>query len=53
VGGGSQGSGQGKGECEAVNRALDHTRIAEGPGGSIEMVPGQHHVRMNMNMNIA
>jgi hypothetical protein len=23
-------------------------KIAEGPGGSAEMVPGQHHVRMNM-----
>jgi branched-chain amino acid transport system substrate-binding protein len=28
--------------------ALDHARIAQGPGGSAEMVPGQHHVRMNM-----
>ncbi len=28
--------------------ALDHARITEGPGGPAEMVPGQHHVRMNM-----
>lgn len=28
--------------------ALDHARIAEGPGGPAEMVPGEHHVRMNM-----
>jgi len=28
--------------------ALDHARIAEGPGGPATMVPGQHHVRMNM-----
>ena len=28
--------------------ALDHARISEGPGGAAEMVPGQHHVRMNM-----
>ena len=28
--------------------ALDHARIAEGPGGAAAMVPGQHHVRMNM-----
>jgi ABC-type branched-subunit amino acid transport system substrate-binding protein len=28
--------------------ALDHARIAEGPGGPAEMVPDQHHVRMNM-----
>lgn len=33
---------------DAVIRALDHARIADGPGGSAEMVPGQHHVRMNM-----
>jgi len=33
---------------DAVIKALDHARIAEGPGGPAEMVPGQHHVRMNM-----
>jgi urea transport system substrate-binding protein len=27
---------------------LDHAMIAEGPGGAAEIVPGQHHVRMNM-----
>ena len=32
----------------AVIRALDHARIAQGPGGPAEMVPGQRHVRMNM-----
>jgi branched-chain amino acid transport system substrate-binding protein len=32
----------------AVVAALDHARIAEGPGGPAEMVPGQHHVRMNV-----
>jgi ABC-type branched-subunit amino acid transport system substrate-binding protein len=31
-----------------VIKALDHARIAEGPGGPAEMAPGQHHVRMNM-----
>jgi branched-chain amino acid transport system substrate-binding protein len=31
-----------------VIRALDHTKLAQGPGGPAEMVPGQHHVRMNM-----
>jgi branched-chain amino acid transport system substrate-binding protein len=31
-----------------VVKALDHARIAEGPGGPAEMVPGQHHARMNM-----
>jgi branched-chain amino acid transport system substrate-binding protein len=27
-----------------VIKALDHAKIAEGPGGPAEMVPGQHHV---------
>jgi branched-chain amino acid transport system substrate-binding protein len=31
----------------AVVAALDHARISEGPGGAAEMVPGQHHVRLN------
>jgi branched-chain amino acid transport system substrate-binding protein len=31
-----------------VVAALDHARIDEGPGGPAAMVPGQHHVRMNM-----
>jgi len=31
-----------------VIAALDHARIAEGPGGPASMVPGQHHVRMPM-----
>lgn len=35
-------------EQEDVLEALDHATIAEGPGGAAEMVPGQHHVRMNM-----
>jgi len=33
---------------ERVVRALDHARIAQGPGGGAEMVPGQHHLRLNM-----
>lgn len=32
----------------AVVRALDHARIAEGPGGAAEMVPAQHHLRLHM-----
>ena len=32
----------------AVISALDRARIAEGPGGPAEVVPGQHHLRMNM-----
>ena len=31
-----------------VIAALDHAQIAEGPGGPAAMVPGQHHLRMNM-----
>jgi len=33
---------------EDVIAALDHARIGEGPGGPAAMVPGQHHLRMNM-----
>mgnify|MGYP003948802159 CR=1 FL=1 len=32
----------------AVINALDHARLANGPGGAAAMVPGQHHVRLNM-----
>ncbi len=35
-------------EQEDVVNALDHATISEGPGGPAEMVPGQHHARMNM-----
>ena len=35
-------------EQEDVINALDHAKIPRGPGGPAEMVPGQHHVRMNM-----
>jgi ABC-type branched-subunit amino acid transport system substrate-binding protein len=31
-----------------VIAALDNAKIAVGPGGPAEMVPGQHHARMNM-----
>ena len=31
-----------------VIAALDRAEIAQGPGGPAAMVPGQHHVRMNM-----
>jgi branched-chain amino acid transport system substrate-binding protein len=33
---------------EDVVSALDHAKIAVGPGGPAEMVSGQHHCRMNM-----
>jgi ABC-type branched-subunit amino acid transport system substrate-binding protein len=35
-------------EQSEVIAALDHAQIAEGPGGPAAVVPGQHHVRMNM-----
>jgi branched-chain amino acid transport system substrate-binding protein len=35
-------------EQDDVIAALDHATLAVGPGGPAEMVPGQHHVRMNM-----
>ena len=31
-----------------VTAALDHAELAEGPGGPAAVVPGQHHLRMNM-----
>jgi branched-chain amino acid transport system substrate-binding protein len=31
-----------------VIKALDHPKIAQGPGGPAAIVPGLHHVRMNM-----
>ena len=33
---------------EQVIGALDHAQIDEGPGGPAAMVPGQHHLRLNM-----
>ena len=32
----------------SVVAALDHAELAQGPGGSAQMVPGQHHLRTNM-----
>lgn len=31
-----------------VAKALDSAKVVEGPGGRVEMVPGERHVRMNM-----
>lgn len=33
---------------EDVIAALDHAELPEGPGGPAAMVPGQHHLLMNM-----
>jgi len=35
-------------EQAGVIAALDHAHIDHGPGGPASVVPGQHHVRMNM-----
>jgi branched-chain amino acid transport system substrate-binding protein len=35
-------------EQDAVIKALDHAQLANGPGGSAAMVPGQHHLRLSM-----
>jgi ABC-type branched-subunit amino acid transport system substrate-binding protein len=35
-------------EQSDVVAALDHAQVADGPGGPAKMMPGQHHVRMNM-----
>jgi len=33
---------------EAVSAAMDHAKLANGPGGGAEMVPGHMHCKMNM-----
>jgi ABC-type branched-subunit amino acid transport system substrate-binding protein len=38
---------------EAVAAALDHAKIAEGPGGPAEMVPGKRHCMMRMYTAVA
>ncbi|MEK9282323.1 substrate-binding protein [Bradyrhizobium sp. ISRA442] len=38
---------------DAVAAALDHAKLAEGPGGPAEMVPGKRHCRMNMYVGVA
>jgi branched-chain amino acid transport system substrate-binding protein len=33
---------------EAVSDALDKAKLAQGPGGAAEMVPGKMHCKMSM-----
>ncbi len=40
-------------EREAVSATLDHAKIAEGPGGPAEMVPGKRHCKMRMYTAVA
>ena len=43
----------GKVDRDAVAAALDHAKIAEGPGGPAEMVPGKRHCKMKMYTAVA
>ncbi len=43
----------GKVDRDAVAAALDHAKIAEGPGGPSEMVPGKRHCKMRMYIAVA
>ena len=43
----------GKVDRDAVAAAFDHAKIAEGPGGPAEMVPGQRHCKMKMYTAVA
>ena len=36
-----------------MSAALDHAKIAEGPGGPAEMVPGKRHCKMKMYTAVA
>jgi branched-chain amino acid transport system substrate-binding protein len=38
---------------ESVAAALDSAKIAQGPGGGAEMVPGKRHCKMNMYIAVA
>src|SRR6202166_930808 len=40
-------------ERDAVAAAYDHAKIAEGPGGPAEMVPGKRHCKMKMYTAVA
>jgi len=43
----------GKVDRDAVAAALDHAKVAEGPGGPAEMVPGKRHCKMKMYTAVA
>jgi ABC-type branched-subunit amino acid transport system substrate-binding protein len=43
----------GKFDRDAVAAAYDHAKIAEGPGGPAEMVPGKRHCKMKMYTAVA
>jgi ABC-type branched-subunit amino acid transport system substrate-binding protein len=43
----------GKVDRDSVSATLDHAKIAEGPGGPAEMVPGKRHCKMHMYTAVA
>ncbi|MGO8915453.1 MAG: substrate-binding protein [Stellaceae bacterium] len=43
----------GKIDRDAVAAAYDHAKIADGPGGPAEMVPGKRHAKMKMYTAVA
>jgi ABC-type branched-subunit amino acid transport system substrate-binding protein len=43
----------GKVDRDSVSATLDHAKIAEGPGGAAEMVPGKRHCKMHMYTAVA
>jgi ABC-type branched-subunit amino acid transport system substrate-binding protein len=43
----------GKLDRDSVAAALDHAKIAEGPGGPAEIVPGKRHCKMQMYTAVA
>jgi hypothetical protein len=45
---GGRGERGGLAEAKRRHQGPRPAKIAQGPGGPAEMVPGQHHVRMNM-----
>jgi ABC-type branched-subunit amino acid transport system substrate-binding protein len=40
-------------DAHDVAKALDHQELKEGPGGPAKMVPGSHHVAVNMYLGVA
>ncbi len=45
---GGRGDDTGRTPSRERDHRRHHARIAEGPGGPAEMVPGQHHARLHM-----
>jgi ABC-type branched-subunit amino acid transport system substrate-binding protein len=39
--------------ADDVAKSLDHQELEQGPGGPAKMVPGEHHVAVNMYLGVA